>query len=68
MKTGPHVVDGKLFFNLLDGSSLNCECIVEPYASQVVDTYALLHSTLMNARNILKDSGYFYVKEIDKVL
>lgn len=33
---GVYVVCGKLFFRLEDGSSINCECIGEPYASQIV--------------------------------
>lgn len=65
---GPHVVQGRLFYKLLDGSILSCECIADPYASQIVETHAVLRSALMNARNILKDGGFFYAKEIDKVL
>lgn len=34
---GAHVVGGRLFFELLDGSSVSCNCIAEPYASQVVE-------------------------------
>jgi hypothetical protein len=33
---GPYVVDGHLFFQMLDGSSISCECIGEPYALQIV--------------------------------
>ena len=33
---GANVSGGKLFFRLLDGSSVSCDCIAEPYASQVV--------------------------------
>ena len=33
---GPYVVEGTLFFRLLDGSVLNCICIKEPWASKVV--------------------------------
>lgn len=36
-RVGPHVVDGKLFFKMPDGSTISCECIGEPYASQVVE-------------------------------
>lgn len=34
------VKGGKLFFRLLDGSSVCCECIGEPYASQIVASVA----------------------------
>jgi len=37
---GAHVLDGKLFFRLKDGSTITCECIREPYASQVVEALA----------------------------
>ena len=67
-KIGPKVISGTLFFTLLDGSTITCECIGEPYASEITATFALLRSTLMNARNILKDGGFIYTKEIDKVL
>jgi len=33
---GPHVIDGKLFFKLLDGSTISCECIGEPYVTEIV--------------------------------
>lgn len=34
---GASVVNGKLFFKLLDGSTVTCECIGEPYASKIVE-------------------------------
>ena len=37
---GPYVVAGKLFFRLLDGSTICCECIAEPYASKIVEACA----------------------------
>lgn len=36
---GPHVVNGKLFFQMPDGSSVNCICIGEPFASQIVSMW-----------------------------
>lgn len=33
---GPHVIAGRLFFKLADGETIACECIRDPYASQVV--------------------------------
>lgn len=33
---GPHVVAGCLFFKLPDGETISCECIRDPYASQIV--------------------------------
>lgn len=33
---GPVVVNDALFFKMPDGSSINCMCIREPYASQIV--------------------------------
>lgn len=33
---GASVVNGHLFFKLLDGSTISCNCIGEPYASRVV--------------------------------
>lgn len=38
-KFGPEVVDGCLCFRLLDGSRIVCECIKEPHASMVVQTF-----------------------------
>lgn len=35
-RVGPNVVDGRLFFKMHDGSTISCECIGEPYASQIV--------------------------------
>ena len=35
-RVGPHVVAGRLFFKMPDVSSISCECIGEPYASQIV--------------------------------
>lgn len=37
---GAYVIDGKLFFKLRDGSTLSCECIAEPYASQIAELFA----------------------------
>lgn len=34
---GPSVVGGKLFFRLLDGSSVSCECIAGSAADQIVE-------------------------------
>jgi len=36
---GPHVVGGNLFFKMSDGSSISCECIKDPYASQIVEMW-----------------------------
>ncbi len=33
---GPHVFDGRLFFVMPDNSTILCECIRDPYASQIV--------------------------------
>ncbi len=33
---GPSVVQGKLFYRMLDGSTVTCNCIGEPYASRIV--------------------------------
>lgn len=38
-RRGPHVVNGHLFFKMPDGSTISCECIGEPYASQIVDMW-----------------------------
>ena len=43
---GPSVVQGKLFFRLLDGSSISCECIGEPYASKIVELYREMSDAL----------------------
>ncbi len=65
---GPSVVDGKLFFTLLDGSVVSCECIGEPHATDICETYGKFLSALKNARNILKDEGFVYADEIEKLL
>jgi hypothetical protein len=36
---GVYVVQGVLFFKLLDGSTLTCNCIKEPYASKIVELF-----------------------------
>lgn len=36
---GPHNVNGKLFFQMIDGSSISCDCIAEPYVSQIVEMW-----------------------------
>src|ERR1700722_17335069 len=36
---GAYVVQGVLFFKLLDGSTLTCNCIKDPYASKVVELF-----------------------------
>ena len=65
------VAAGHLMFRLRDGSIISCECIGEPYASKIAalqdDTDRLI-SCLRNARGIMQDRGYLYVKEIDKLL
>lgn len=35
-KPGIYLVNEKLFFALLDGSAICCDCIGEPYASKIV--------------------------------
>lgn len=58
-------------FELPDGSNISCECIGEPYASQIASLQIesdRLVSCLKNARNILESEGYFYAKEINKLL
>lgn len=34
-RVGPHVVAGRLFFAMPDGETISCECIRDPYASQI---------------------------------
>ena len=34
---GVYVVNGHLFFRLRDGSVVSCNCVGEPYASQIKD-------------------------------
>lgn len=36
---GAYVTNGKLFFTLRDGSTISCECIAEPYASQIAELF-----------------------------
>ena len=36
---GAYVVNGKLFFRLLDGSTLTCECIADPYATKIMELF-----------------------------
>ena len=36
---GVYVVQGVLFFKLLDGSTLTCNCIKDPYASKIVELF-----------------------------
>lgn len=45
---GPYVVGGKLFFKMLDGSSISCQCIGEPYASQVVKIFETMIERAIN--------------------
>ena len=66
MKIG--VAAGHLMFKLRDGSSICCNCIGEPYASEIAGEHERLLACLRNARNLLADGGYHYVKEIDRVL
>ena len=71
MKTKIGVAAGHLMFSLKDGSNISCDCIGDPFASQIAsmqDDMDRLVSTLRNARNILQDGGYVYVKDIDKLL
>ncbi len=35
-RLGPHVIQGRLFFQMSDASSISCTCIGEPFASQIV--------------------------------
>jgi DNA-binding transcriptional regulator YiaG len=39
VRVGPHVVAGNLFFKMPDGSTISCECIGDPYASQIVEIF-----------------------------
>lgn len=39
LRPGPHVFGGKLFWRMRDRSLISCECIGEPYASQIVCEY-----------------------------
>lgn len=60
-RVGASVVNGRLFFKLLDGSVISCECIKEPYASQIV---AACHGELtqQQVRSLLDyepDTGTF---------
>jgi hypothetical protein len=34
---GAYIIQGQLFFVLKDGSIVTCNCIKEPFASQVVE-------------------------------
>src|SRR5580700_280393 len=36
---GAYVIEGVLFFKLLDGSTLTCNCIKDPYASKIVELF-----------------------------
>jgi hypothetical protein len=36
---GAYVVQGVLFFKLLDGSTLTCNCIKDPYASKIMELF-----------------------------
>jgi hypothetical protein len=44
---GVYVVQGVLFFKLLDGSTLTCNCIKDPYASKIAE--------LFNGRNAAQE-------------
>ncbi len=37
--SGVYVIQGVLFFKLLDGSTLTCNCIKEPYASKIMELF-----------------------------
>ena len=68
---GAYVVDGHLFFKMRDGSTVSCDCIGGPFASQIAaesDRAQRIESALKNCRNILRDGGHVYAKEIDKIL
>jgi hypothetical protein len=65
------VCSGHLFF--AHGQTVTCcECIGEPFASEISksinDDFDRLVSCLKNARNILEADGYFYAKEINRTL
>ncbi len=36
---GVYIIQGVLFFKLLDGTTLTCNCIKEPYASKIVELF-----------------------------
>jgi hypothetical protein len=36
---GAYVVQGQLYFTLLDGSAVLCNCIKDPYASKIVELF-----------------------------
>lgn len=36
---GAYLVNGNLFFRLLDGTSICCNCVGQPYAQAVVDLF-----------------------------
>ncbi len=65
------IAAGHLMFRMGEGSSLSCDCIGEPFSSQIAsiqDDYDRIVSCLRNARNILADGKYLYVKDIDRLL
>lgn len=75
---GPHVLNGKLFFRLFDGSSVHCTCIGDPYATQVMHACATrspsgrdaaLEEALRFIRSVAKMDGLTqWVEYIDRAL
>lgn len=51
-RPGPHVQAGKLFFVLDDGSAIVCECIGEPYASQIVAQWTSIEARVRRCSTI----------------
>lgn len=51
---GPHVVDGHLFFKMPDGSTILCECIGEPYASQIVEMWQYTDEPYIPTENTVR--------------
>lgn len=36
---GAYLIDGMLFFRLLDGSTISCGCIAQPFADKIVELF-----------------------------
>ena len=60
------VIGGKLFFKLADGSSISCECIANPYATQIADEIERLQSEVEKLREEVRQANGQFQPETQK--